>query len=123
MGEGAGVIILEELEFARRRGATIYAELVGYGMSADAFHITAPSEDGDGAMRVMQAALKQAGIPGIRYLDQGSRAAGDGSRNYVVFDENLINIVRKYGIAGILMGGAAAATAQPAQAKPKGPRE
>ncbi|HEX6975488.1 MAG TPA: beta-ketoacyl-ACP synthase II [Vicinamibacterales bacterium] len=62
MGEGAGVIILEELEFARRRGAPIIAELVGYGMSADAFHITAPSEDGDGGMRVMQAALKSARI-------------------------------------------------------------
>jgi 3-oxoacyl-[acyl-carrier-protein] synthase II len=62
MGEGAGVVILEELEFARRRGAPIYAELVGYGMSADAFHITAPSEDGDGGMRVMQNALKHAGI-------------------------------------------------------------
>jgi 3-oxoacyl-[acyl-carrier-protein] synthase II len=62
MGEGSGVIILEELEFARRRGAAIYAELVGYGMSADAFHITAPSEDGDGGVRVMQAALKSAGI-------------------------------------------------------------
>ncbi len=62
MGEGAGVVILEELEFARRRGASIYAELVGYGMSADAFHITAPSEDGDGGVRVMQAALRCAAV-------------------------------------------------------------
>jgi 3-oxoacyl-[acyl-carrier-protein] synthase II len=62
MGEGSGVIILEELEFARRRGAPIYAELVGYGMTADAYHITAPSEDGDGGMRVMQAALRSAGV-------------------------------------------------------------
>jgi 3-oxoacyl-[acyl-carrier-protein] synthase II len=62
MGEGAGVVILEELEFARRRSAPIYAELVGYGMSADAFHITAPSEDGDGGMRVMEMALRHARI-------------------------------------------------------------
>jgi len=62
MGEGSGVVILEALEFAKERGAPIYAELVGYGMSADAFHITAPSEDGDGGMRVMQNALLDAGI-------------------------------------------------------------
>jgi 3-oxoacyl-[acyl-carrier-protein] synthase II len=62
MGEGSGVIILEELEFATRRGANIYAELVGYGMSADAFHITAPSEDGDGGRRVIEAALNHAGV-------------------------------------------------------------
>jgi 3-oxoacyl-[acyl-carrier-protein] synthase II len=62
MGEGAGVVILEELGFARRRNAPIYAELVGYGMSADAFHITAPSEDGDGGMRVMEKALTHAGV-------------------------------------------------------------
>ena len=62
MGEGAGVVVLEELEFAKRRGAPIYAELVGYGMSADAYHITAPSEDGDGGMRVMEMAIRRAGI-------------------------------------------------------------
>ena len=62
MGEGSGVIVLEELEFAKRRGAPIYAELVGYGMTADAFHITAPSEDGDGAARVMEMAIKRAWI-------------------------------------------------------------
>jgi 3-oxoacyl-[acyl-carrier-protein] synthase II len=62
IGEGSGIMVLEELEQARRRGARIYAELVGYGMSADAYHITAPSEDGNGAVRVMQLALKKAGI-------------------------------------------------------------
>src|ERR1017187_2781500 len=60
IGEGAGLVILEEMEAAKRRGAKIYAELVGYGMSGDAFHIAAPSEDGDGPARVMRNALEDA---------------------------------------------------------------
>ena len=62
IGEGAGVVVLEELERARRRDAPIYAEIVGYGATADAYHITAPSEDGDGGRRAMEMALRKAGV-------------------------------------------------------------
>jgi 3-oxoacyl-[acyl-carrier-protein] synthase II len=66
IGEGSGIVVLEELGHARRRGAKVYCEVVGYGMSADAYHISAPCEDGDGAIRVMKATLEDAGVaPGV----------------------------------------------------------
>ncbi|HUN68866.1 MAG TPA: beta-ketoacyl-ACP synthase II [Burkholderiales bacterium] len=68
LGEGAGAVVLEELEHARRRGARIYCELAGYGVSSDAYHMTAPAEDGDGAFRCMSNAVRDAGI-GIDTID------------------------------------------------------
>jgi 3-oxoacyl-[acyl-carrier-protein] synthase II len=82
VGEGAGVLILEEYSAARRRGARIYAELVGYGMSADAYHITAPSEDGDGAFRVMRSAIDSAGIEpsAVAYINAHGTSTPQGDK-------------------------------------------
>ena len=82
VGEGAGILVIEDLEFARARGARILAEVVGYGMSADAFHVTAPPDDGDGAFRVMRNALKDAGIQPsqVEYINAHGTSTDVGDR-------------------------------------------
>jgi 3-oxoacyl-[acyl-carrier-protein] synthase II len=88
LSDGAGVVVLEEYEYAKARGAKIYAELIGYGMSADAYHMTSPSEDGDGAARCMQNALRNAGInpEDVDYINAHgtSTPAGDVVENRAV---------------------------------------
>jgi len=86
IGEGSGVVILEELEMARRRGAHIYCELVGYGMSSDAYHISAPCEDGDGAYRVMNKAIKDAHIEpsAIGYINVHGTSTPQGDKVEVI---------------------------------------
>lgn len=90
MGEGAGVLILEELEHALKRDARIYAELVGYGSTCDAFHITSPAEDGSGAARAMEEAMKEAGITPLQvnYIN----AHGTGTHHNDLFETRAIRL-------------------------------
>jgi 3-oxoacyl-[acyl-carrier-protein] synthase II len=117
IGEGAGIVILEELEFARKRGAKILAEVIGYGMSADAFHMTGIAPEGAGAQRSMRAAIKDAGIePGeVGYVNAHatSTPAGDGNESRaieVVFGEHALSgdlkVSGTKSMTGHLLGGA-----------------
>lgn len=90
MGEGAGIVVLEELEHARKRDAKIYAEIVGYGCSSDAYHITSPSEDGSGAARAMTNAMKEAGVTPaqVDYIN----AHGTGTHHNDLFETRAIKL-------------------------------
>lgn len=90
MGEGAGIVILEELEHAKKRGAHIYAEVLGYGCSSDAYHITSPAEDGAGAARAMQNALEDGGVaPGqLTYIN----AHGTSTHHNDLFETRAIKL-------------------------------
>jgi 3-oxoacyl-[acyl-carrier-protein] synthase II len=114
VGEGSGIVVIEELEFARRRGAPILAELAGYGMSADAYHMTAPSEDGDGAFRVMNLALKDAGLSSsdIQYINAHGTSTVVGDRIETIAIKRVFGSDTKVAVSstksmtGHLLGGA-----------------
>jgi 3-oxoacyl-[acyl-carrier-protein] synthase II len=113
MGEGAGILVLEELEFAKRRDAPILAELVGYGMSADAYHITQPSEDGDGGYRVMMNAISDAKLSpnDIGYVNAHgtSTPLGDILESRAIrrcFGERKVAVSSTKSMTGHLLGGA-----------------
>ena len=97
LGEGAGVVMLEELNHAKERGAKIYAELCGYGATADAYHITSPAEDGAGAARAMQLAMQEAGVlpSEVDYIN----AHGTGTHHNDLFETRAIH--RAFGNASI----------------------
>lgn len=113
MGEGAGVLVLEEYEHAKARGAKIYAEFAGYGMSGDAYHITSPSEDGDGGFRSMQAALKNAGMVAsdIGYINAHGTSTPKGDEIEAgavrrLFDGTNVSMSSTKSAIGHLLGGA-----------------
>ncbi len=115
VGEGSGILVLEELEHARRRGAPVLAEIVGYGMSADAHHITAPPEDGDGGYRVMRNAMRDAGIQPseVQYINAHGTSTGLGDKAETVaikhaFGEHAkeIAVSSTKSMTGHLLGGA-----------------
>jgi 3-oxoacyl-[acyl-carrier-protein] synthase II len=115
VGEGAGILVLEELEFARKRGAKIIAEMVGYGMSADAFHVTSPPEDGDGAYRVMRNALRDAKVgPGeIDYVNAhgtstevGDKAEAQAIKRAFAEHAHKVAVSSTKSMTGHLLGGA-----------------